>query len=316
MTGLKGGVVRRLLGTTVLLVLLAVGCAGSKTSTRAGESAKPISGPTITIGSANFTESIILESIYAQALEAKGYHVAERPNIGAREVYFRALESGAINFFPEYIGSALNFLTKQTDAAKPDPKETFALLMDQLKKVHLTAVALSPAADQDGVVVNKQTATKYNLKKVGDLKAVGSQLTFGGPPECPTRISCLKGLEQVYGIHFKSFKSLDVGGPLTVQALKSNGVQVADLFTTDARIAAEGFVVLEQDKPIVGAENVAPIVRDEIVDAYGKKFTDFVAGITVRLSTSGLTELNKLVDIDKQDAKTVAARWLRENGFV
>jgi osmoprotectant transport system substrate-binding protein len=308
--------VRKVLGTTALaLVLLTVACTKSNTTTTA-ESAKPITGTTITVGSANFTESIILGSLYAQALKAKGYTVAERSNIGARDVYFRALESGSVNFFPEYTGSTLNFLTKQTNSSKPDPKQNYDLLVTELKKVKLTALAMADAQDQDGVVVNKETASKYNLKKVTDLKPVASQLVMGGPPECPTRISCLKGLEQVYGIHFKDFKPLDVGGPVTVRALKSNGIQVADLFTTDASIVVNGFVVLEQDKPIVGAENIVPIVRDEVVTAYGTKLTDFVDSITKKITTAGLTELNKRVGIDKEDAKTVAASWLKANGFM
>jgi osmoprotectant transport system substrate-binding protein len=308
--------VRKLLGTMAVAVLLVAACSNNKTtagSTTA--SATPGSGPTIAIGSANFTESIILGSIYAQALKAKGYKVAEHSNIGARDVYFRALEAGSINLFPEYTGSTLNFLTKQTNSSKPDPKQNYDLLVSELKKVKLTALAMSDAQDQDGVVTNKETADKYNLKRVSDLKPVGSQLVFGGPPECPTRISCLKGLEQVYGIHFKSFKPLDVGGPITVRALKANGVQVADLFTTDASIAVNGFVVLEQDKPIVGAENVVPIVRDEVVAAYGPKLIDLVNSITRKLTTAGLTQLNKRVGIDKEDAKTVAADWLKTNGF-
>jgi osmoprotectant transport system substrate-binding protein len=298
-------------------VLLVAACSNNKTTaSNTTASATPGAGPTITVGSSNFPESIILGSLYAQALKAKGYKVAERSSIGAREVYFRALEAGSINFFPEYTGSALNHLTKQTNSSKPDPKQNYDALVTELKKVHLTALAMADAQDQDGVVTNKQTADKYNLKKVSDLKPVGSQLVFGGPPECPKRISCLKGLEQVYGIHFKDFKALDVGGPITVRALKANGVQVADLFTTDASIAVNGFVVLEQDKPIVGAENIVPIVRDEVVTAYGSTFTDFVDSITKKLTTAGLTQLNKRVVIDKEDAKTVAADWLKTNGFM
>ena len=308
---------RRILGIAAVALALVAGCAKSSTSTTAGESAGPVSGPTINIGSANFTESIILGSLYTQALQAKGYKVVEHSNMGSREVYFRALEAGSINFFPEYIGSSLNFLTKQTDASKPDAKVTYDLLQTQLKKVKLTALQMSDAADQDGVVANKETASKYNLKNISDLKPYASQLVYGGPPECPTRISCLKGLEQYYGLHFKSFKSLDTGGPVTVRALKSNAVQVGDLFTTDARIAANGFVVLKQDKqPIVGAENVAPIVSDALVTAYGTKFTDLVNSISAKLTSDGLLQLNKAVDIDKEDAKTVAAKWLQQNGFV
>ena len=307
---------RRILGIAAITLALVAACSKSSTTT-ASESAKPVSGPTITVGSANFTESLVLQEIYAQALKAKGYSISEKPNIGSREVYFKALESGAINFFPEYIGSALNHLTKQTDASKPDPKQTYDLLQTQLKKYRLTALQYSAAADQDAAVANKETASKYNLKNISDLKPYASKLYYGGPPECPKRISCLKGLEDVYGLQFKGFKSLDAGGSVTVQALKSNAVQVADLFTTDARIAANGFVVLKQDKqPIVGAENVAPIVSDALVTAYGTKFTDLVNSISGKLTSDGLLQLNKSVDIDKEDAKTVAARWLRQNGFV
>lgn len=308
---------RKLFSAVPLVLLVLAGCAKSTTSSTTTASAKPVSGPAITIGSANFTESIILESLYAQALKAKGYDVVERPNIGAREVYFRALESGSINFFPEYIGSALNFLAKQTDASKPEAKQTYDLLTAQLQKVGLTALQMSPAADQDATVVNGQTASKDHLTKISDLVPYASQLVYGGPPECPTRFSCLKGLQDVYGLHFKSFKALDTGGPLTVEALKTDAVQVADLFTTDARIPANGFVVLQPDRqPIVGAENIAPIVRNQLVSAYGSKFTDLVNSISRKLTTDGLTQLNKSVDIDKQDAKTVAAGWLRQNGFL
>jgi len=309
--------VRRILGIAAIAVALVAGCAKSSTTTTTATSAAPVSGPPINIGSANFTESIVLGSLYAQALKAKGYTVAEHSSMGSREVYFPALESGKINFFPEYIGSSLNFLTKQKDASKPDAKQTYDLLQPELKKVKLTALQMSDAADQDGVVANKETASKYNLKNISDLKPYASQLIYGGPPECPTRISCLKGLEQYYGLKFKSFKSLDTGGPVTVRALKSNAVQVGDLFTTDARIAANGFVVLKQDKqPIVGAENVAPIVSDSLVMAYGTKFTDLVNSISAKLTSDGLLQLNKAVDIDKEDAKTVAAAWLRQNGLI
>src|SRR5439155_26654875 len=156
----------------------------------------------------------------------------------------------------------------------------------------------------------------YHLAKVSDLKAVASNLVYGGPPECPNRISCLKGLETVYGIHFKDFKSLDPGGPLTVAALKSNGVQVADLFTTDASILVNGFVVLTQDKPIVGAENVVPIVRDSVLSAEGASFKTDVDAITAKLTTDGLTRLNKKVGIDKQDPSVVAKDWLQTNGLM
>jgi osmoprotectant transport system substrate-binding protein len=310
--------VRRILPIIIGLLLLVAACGKEsvKSETSSSPAASAMSNVKITIGSANFTESQILAQIYAQGLQAKGFHVTTKLNIGAREVYFPALESGQINFFPEYIGSTLNFLTKQQDAAKPDATATYNALTTELAKHNLTALAMASAADQDGVVVNKETQTKYNLKKVSDLKPVASNLVFGGPPECPTRVACLKGLETVYGIHFKDFKALDAGGPLTIAALKSNGVQVADVFTTDARIVADNFTVLEQDNPIVGAENVVPIVANSVVSAGGSSFKDDVNAITAKLTTAGLTDLNKKVDIDKQDASAVAKDWLQSNGLM
>lgn len=274
-------------------------------------------GPRITVGSANFPEAVILAEIYAQALEAKGYEVSKKLNVGAREVYFPALERGDIDLLPEYVGSLLSFLTKQKVTASSDSDQAFEQLKAELdKKEGIVALTPSEAQDKDGIVANKQTADKYNLEKVSDLKPVASQLVMGGPPECPTRQACLKGLKDVYGIELKEFKPLDVAGPQTVTLLKSNEIQLANLFTTDSRIAANGFVLLEDDKGIVGAENVLPIVRDEITSAYGDEFSDLIDSITAKLTTEGLTELNKQVDVDKESPDEVAGAWLSDNGFI
>ena len=308
---------KRILILVLGLFLLTAACSSKTNSkvTNPGASAAA-SAPVVNIGSANFTESQILAEIYAQGLQAKGFKVTKKLNIGAREVYFPALENGQINFFPEYIGSSLNYLTKQQDAAKPDATQTYNALQTQLKGHKLVALTMASAADQDGVVVNQQTENAYHLTKVSDLKPVASKLVFGGPPECPTRIACLKGLEDVYGIHFKDFKSLDAGGPLTIAALQSNGIQVGDVFTTDARIVADHFTVLTQDNPIVGAENVVPIVSDALATGGGASFKSAVDAITAKLTTSGLTDLNKKVDIDKQDPSAVAKAWLQSNGLM
>ena len=282
----------------------------------AGELTEPKDGPTITVGSANFPESQILAEIYAGALEDKGYEVERKLNIGARETYFPALEKGSIDLFPEYTGSALSYLSKDPSASKPDPDENYDNLVTQLEKKELTALEMADAQDQDGIVVNKETADEYSLEKVSDLKPHAGELVMGGPPECPKRYACLLGLKEAYGIEFKEFKPLDVAGPLTVKALKENAVQVANLFTTQSAIPANGFVLLEQDTPIAGAENVVPIVRNEIVDAYGDEFEDAVNAVTGKLTTEGLTDLNKLVEVDKDDPDAVAADWLKQEGLV
>jgi osmoprotectant transport system substrate-binding protein len=308
--------IRRTFASIALLVLAAgLGC-GRQEGTTVGGSPSPKNGPKITIGSANFAESQILAEIYAQGLAAKGYKVGKKLNIGAREVYFPALLSGHIDMLPEYTGSTLAYLTKEADASKPDAETNYQNLVAALRNKNITALEMAAAQDQDGIVVNKQTAEKYGLKKVSDLKAHASELVMGGPPECPQRHACLKGLEDVYGIHFKDFKPLDVAGPITVKALKSNEIQVADLFTTQSAIPANGFVLLEQDPPIAGAENVVPIVRDEIVEAYGDDLKNDVNAITAKITTKNLTAMNKRVEIDKDDADQVAADWLESEGLV
>ena len=149
----------------------------------------------------------------------------------------------------------------------------------------------------------------------GTTASVASSLVLGGPPECPTRPYCLLGLQQTYGLKFKSFKALDAGGPLTVAALAGNQIQVGLLFTTSGVIAGNGWVLLKDDKNLQPADNVTPVLNDKITAAYGKDLTDLINKISAKLTTEGLTALNKQTDIDKKDPDEVAKAWLQSNGF-
>jgi osmoprotectant transport system substrate-binding protein len=298
---------------TLALLVVASACSNNTKDADTAEEVTPKDGPTITVGSADFPESFILAEIYAQGLEAKGYTTETKLNIGSRELYFPALEKGTIDLFPEYTGSLLSYLSKQKETPSPDSDETYAAAEKQLDGKNLTMLDYAPAQDKDGIVTNKQSVDKYDLSKLSDLKAHGSMLVMGGPPECKTRQACLKGLQTVYKIKFKEFKPLDAGGPQTIQALKANQIQIANLFTTDPRIAANDFVLLEDDKgPLAGAENVVPVVRDETLDAYDAELTAAVNAITETLTTEGLLALNDRVVNDKEDAEDVAADYLAE----
>ena len=146
--------------------------------------------------------------------------------------------------------------------------------------------------------------------------SIASSLVLGGPPECPTRPYCQVGLKDTYGLTFKSFKALDVGGPLTVAALDQDKIQVGVLFTTSGVIASKGWVLLEDDKKLQSADNVTPVLRDEIIAAYGKEMTDLVDAVSAKLTTEVLTDLNKQTDIDKRDSDDVATSWLQSNDLV
>ena len=292
----------RVLGAIlVALALLAAAC-GS------GEDAKE--GPTITIGSANFSENALVAEIYAQVLEDKGYPVERNLNIGNREVYAAALESGDLDLLPEYVGTALAVLFGGTPTA--DSEATTEALREAWAPAGIAVLEPAEAQDKNGIVVRQDTADALGLSKTSDL-AAHPDLVLGGPPECPERPFCLIGLTDVYGLSFADFKPLDVGGALTVAALEGDEIQVAVLFTSDGVIAAKGFVLLEDDKGLQPAENLTPVIRQDILDAYDDDLVNALNEISAELTTEELTEMNKLIGIDGEDPEQVAADWISDN---
>jgi osmoprotectant transport system substrate-binding protein len=145
--------------------------------------------------------------------------------------------------------------------------------------------------------------------------SVASQLVLGGPPECPERPFCLKGLEETYGLEFKEFKPLDVAGPLTVEALKNGDIQVGLLLTSDPAIASSGFVLLQDDKGLQLADNLVPIIHKEIVDA-NPEVTDLLNAVSAKLTQGELTALNKAVTTDGESSADAATKWLTDNGLL
>jgi len=300
---------RRFLPVITITALLIAACGGGAGTSPSAD--KPI----VRIGSTNFSEQLIVGELYAQVLEAGGYKVERKFNLGAREVVLPALESGQIDLEVDYLATLLAFLDKSAQGST-DAAATAKTLDEKLKAKNLVQLDFAPAVDQNGIVVTKDTATRLNLKKVSDLTAVAKDLTFGGPPECPNREFCAQGLEKVYGIKFKSFRPLDVGGPLTVTALEGKQIDVALLFTSDANIAVKGFVLLEDDKKLQLSDNVVPILRKDIADKGGSDLRSRLNDVSKKLTTAELTELNKQVGVDKKDPKDVAKEWLRKQGLL
>ena len=269
------------------------------------------SGP-ITIASFNFSESAILAHIYANALEAEGIETDVKANLGTREVVEPALEKGEVDLVPEYASTLLEFVNKGAGEASGDLAATLAKLNSHLEPKKLMALTASPAADQNAFAVTKATADKHKLVKTSDLATVGSQLVLGGPPECPTRPFCQPGLEKTYGITFKSFKPLDAGGPLTKGALEKGDIDVGLVFSSDGGVQAKNLVVLEDDKHLQNADNVVPVIRDEVASA---KVIEILDKVSAALTTKDLIALNKRADIDKEDPKTLADEWAAGHGF-
>jgi osmoprotectant transport system substrate-binding protein len=270
----------------------------------------------ITIASFDFPESAVLAEIYSQALESRGFRVKRALHLGPRELVEPALERGLIEFVPEYQGTALEFVTLGRGKPSTDVESTRRRLSEAFAHHGITVLAPSPAQDANAIAVTAQTAARYRLKTISDLSPVARRLVFGGPPECPSRPLCLAGLESVYGLHFKRFQGLDAGGPITSAGLAAGVIDVALVFTTSGDLRKNGFVILRDDRALQPAENVTPIVRNEIVAAYGRRFTDAVDAVSARLTTEGLRELNSSVSLQAKTPASVAAAWLRSKDLV
>lgn len=257
----------------------------------------------IIVGSADFPESQLLATIYAKALTAKGIKVDTKLNIGSREVYMPALLDGSIDLLPEYAGATLSYLDK--NATAHSPADVAAALKAALPK-GVSMLTPSAAQDSDGVAVTRATAEKYKLKTIADLQPVASQMVLGGPPEWKTRKEGIIGLKDLYGLEFKSFKSLDVGGPLTLSALVNDQVQAANLFSTDPAIAANDLIVLEDVKSLFPAQNIVPVIATPKVSDVVTKTLD---AVSAALTTNDLIVMNgRLANHDSFDI--VADEWL------
>jgi osmoprotectant transport system substrate-binding protein len=295
------------LAVTSVFALSACGGGGGDPLSSGGDN-KGSSGSQVIVGSADFTESQLVASIYSQALQANGVSVKEQFNIGSREVYIAALKDGSIDLVPEYTGALLSYLDPKSTAATPQA------VQDELSKKLPEGTSMltpSPAEDKDVVAVTEATADKYKLKTISDLKPVAGELVLGGPPEWKTRTQGVVGLRDVYGLNFKDFVSLDAGGTLTMTALTNGQVQAGDLFSTDPGLHANHLVALVDDKNLFAAENVVPLIKS------GKQndaVTKTLNAVSAKLTTDDLISMNAEAATGTNLAD-IAKKWLAGAGI-
>jgi osmoprotectant transport system substrate-binding protein len=296
-------------GAAMLLPFLLLGACASTSAPRS----TALGDRAITIASFNFSESVLLAELYGQALRSAGFRVELALDLGPRELVLPALQKGLVELVPEYAGSALEFVAG-IGSASADERATHRALVRAMASRGLTVLAASPAQDQNGIAVTRETATRFGLETISDLRPVAPQMAFGGPPECRDRPLCLEGLTSVYGLRFGSFVPLDEGGELTVSALDAGHVQAALLFTTDGQIEANGFVLLRDDRYLQPAENVTPIVRADALTKLGLRLAEITDSVSAAMTTRELRHMNRDVAAGEAPA-TVAATWLAERGI-
>jgi len=275
------------------------------------------SKPTIKLGSDGFYESKIVAEIYGQALEHNGYTV-DRTGIGlkSRDVSAPALESGQIDLKPEYIGSGLAHY-KGTPTG--DPAANAAALQTVLngKGGGITVLTYSPAADQNAFVVTKATADQFHLATLSDTTAVQAQLKFGVATDCATNPVCAAALKSAYGLDLANATPLDACSAAMATALGAGTVAVGELCSTQPDIAQNNWVVLTDDKHVQPADNLAPLVRNDLLAKVDKvSFEKILNDISAKMTTADLTKLNAESVFDKKDISEIAKEWLTTNGFV
>lgn len=288
--------------------------AGTASASASGGASNPLGGGSssgsVVIGSANFPENEVLAEIYALALKAKGVKVTTKLNIGAREVYYPQVKSGAITIIPEYNGTLLTVEADPSSTAKTTAAVDAALAA-KLPST-LTVLQPAPAQDSDAITVTAATAAKYHLKTIADLKPYASSMVLGGPPEFKTRSDGIAGLKSTYGLTFKSFDPLDESGPITLAALTGGKVQAADVFTTTPQVVTDKLVSLADPKNNFAAQNVIPLVYKP---ALTSTISSTLNAVDAKLTTTALLQLDNAVITNKVNYTTAAQGFLSAVGL-
>jgi osmoprotectant transport system substrate-binding protein len=295
------------LGVALLIGLTALG--GTARSGVAGAT-KTLAKPGVVIGTKNFTEEYILGQLYGQALAAKGYKVTYKGSIGSSELIDTAATSGKINFYPEYTGVIVLDLAKQK--APKTAAATYAAAKRFERSRGLTLLARTPFYDTDTFTMLKATAKKLGVEKIGDMKKVKS-FSYAGYPECQTRLTCLLGLKQIYGL--KQVKFVPLASISVYTLLDQHKVTAGDGFSTDPQQLTGKYTVLTDTKHIFGFQNVAPVVAKKLASAGGMAFAHVVNAVSAKLTLAAMQAMNKAVAIDKKTPAAVASAFLKANGL-
>jgi osmoprotectant transport system substrate-binding protein len=285
---------------------------GSSTSTQTASSQPGAGKPKVTLGTKNFTEQFVLGQLYKQALEEKGYTVALKQNIGSTEIADKALRSGQIDLYPEYIG-IFNTAVAGDKKAYPNVQAAFAAGQAYARNHGYTLLPLTPFTDVDALAVTPDYARAHSFRSVADLAAIRG-LKLGAPPEFRQRETGLVGLARVYGIRDVNFAPLTIG--LQYQALDDGKIDTADVFTTDGQLQSGRYVVLTDPKNVFGFQNVTPIVSTKVLRAEGPAFAATLNAVSRALTTRAMQQMNAAVAIDKQSPADVARQYLQANGLV
>jgi osmoprotectant transport system substrate-binding protein len=296
-----------------LLIALLSGCGGGGGAKKAGgTSTAAAAGPQITIGTKNFPEQFILGELYKQSLEAKGYQVRLKSDIGSSEIVDRALAAGSLDMYPEYIGVALSELAGRTKR----PRSVAAAYRDAKSFEEgrgFTLLAMTPFSDQNALAVLPTYAKRHGLRSIADLRGVAGGVVIAAPPEFLTRFEGLVGLRKLYGLTGVRVKQLKIGDQYA--ALDKHMADVANVFTTDGQLEKGRYVLLRDPRNLFTYQNVAPVIRRDLLRK-NPALRGAIDAVSSKLTTKAMRAMNADVVQRGQQPAAVARRFLRQVGLM
>ncbi len=299
-------------GVALLIGLAACGGGGGGGSTTATTSS---SGPkpAITLGTKNFGEEYILGQLYGQALQAKGFPVTYKGSFGSSELADKAITSGKMNFYPEYTGIIALDLAKLKNAPK-SANATYVAAKNFEETQGLTLLNPTPFADTDTFTTLTSTANKDGLKTMSDLNKLKS-FSYAGYPECETRITCILGMKQIYGL--KNIKFIPIGSISVYTLLDQGKATGGDGFSTDPQqLQTKKYTALVDNKHIFGFQNVAPVLKKSLLSgSNGALLASTANAVSAKLTLAAMQAMNKAYVVDKKTPKEIANQFLSANGL-
>ena len=299
---------RRRTGPSLALAAIALGgCGGgdaNRVSTTPAAHGPGVGRPPVVIGNEDFTEQRILGQLYTQALRAQGFRVRLRPDLPDARAADRALSTGQIDGYPEYLGTILR-TSEAVGGAGVDDLRRFVI------QRHLHVV---DAGDHARVQFGLELPRRALRGALLERPAFGLPLRqsavedVGADPNFDRRPSGLPALRRAYGLPRLRFQAVSQGAQYA--ALDAGRVQAAVVTTTDSRLRSARYVVLADPKVAFGAQNVAPIFSRAALAAAGPAFTRTIDAVSARLTTRVVRRLNASVEVDKRDPADVAHRFL------
>ena len=296
---------------TLALALAAGACGGS--DDEGPSPAKPpatATGPPIRIGAKNFTEQTILGELYRQALEAEGFEVVLKTDVGSTEIIHRALKRGALDMYPEYVGVLLSEVA-EVRLRPRRPAAAYEVAKRYEKRGGFTLLAQTPFSDSNALGVMPAFARRHGLRTIADLRRLKGTVKIGALAEFRTRFEGLDGLREVYGLRNLRVSSLASGERYA--ALQQGDVDVASVFTTEGQLAGEDYVVLKDPRGLFASGHVAPIISDRMLAIHGARLQTAIDAVSKMLTTGAMRETNAAVDLRSRRPADVAREFLQAN---